>query len=270
MHAGVNFYGLKKKLAEDFDGTIKRLKDIGFTSAEPCVVFDDDQPSFPKEVEKIFNAGLWNYKIAPQRIAKLRDAGLKVVSVHIMGNPNHPLDELAPRMIDFGKKNHISYFVISFNKNLEEMKAMAKVTDKVSRDFAREGLTFVYHNHDPECSFTDGMNALDYILNECPALKLELDVGWVQFSGEDPVAFLKRYKDCIPLLHLKDICEDACPKNREVCFRAIGEGAIPLKAIMDEAKTGSIEEEGIIIDQDDSIGDMLDDLETGLKNISAL
>ena len=39
---------------------------------------------------------------------------------------------------------------------------------------------------------------------------------------------------------------------------------------MDEAKTGSIEEEGIIIDQDDSIGDMLDDLETGLKNISAL
>lgn len=270
MRAGVNFFGLKKKLSEDFDGTIARLKEIGFTSAEVCVVFDDDQPSFPEDVARIFNAGIWNYKVAPEKIAKLRAAGLEVVSVHIMGNPEHPLDELAPRIIAFGKENKISYFVISFNKNLEEMKAMTEVTKKVSEELAREGLTFVYHNHNPECGFTDGVNALDYILDACPGLKLELDVGWVQFSGEDPVKFLERYKDRIPLLHLKDICEGACQENRQVCFRAIGEGAIPLKAIMEEAKTGNIVSEGIIIDQDDSIGDMLEDLKTGLKNISVL
>lgn len=271
MRTGVNFYGLKKKLWEDFDGTIRRLKETGFTSAELCVIFDDDRPQLPGVPEaaaRVFHAGIWHYKEAPEKIRKLREAGLQVVSLQIMGNPNHPLDDLVPRMVSFGKENGISHFCISFNKNLEEMKAMADVTKKVSEAFAREGLTFAYHNHDPECPFTDGVNALDYILDACPALMLELDVGWVAFSGEDPVEFMKRYKDRIALLHLKDICEGACPENRAVCFRAIGEGILPLPEIMREAKTGCIVEEGIIIDQDDSTGDILVDLDRGLKNIS--
>lgn len=272
MHAGVNFFGLKKKLYENFDSTIARLKEIGYTSAEVCVMFGEAEISqknsgMSKELTDIFNAGVWHYKTAPEKIAKLRTAGLQVVSVHVMGNPERPLDELIPYMISFGKEYQITYFVISFNQTLEGMKKMASVTKKVSEELAKEGLTFVYHNHEPECIETDGVNALDFILDECPQLMMELDVGWAQFGGSDPVALLKKYKHRMPLIHFKDISEDACPENREVCFRAIGEGTIPLKEIIDEVKTGGIMEEGLIVDQDDSIGDLLDDLETGLNHL---
>ncbi|HHV12612.1 MAG TPA: hypothetical protein GXX75_20260 [Clostridiales bacterium] len=50
----------------------------------------------------------------------------------------------------------------------------------------------------------------------------------------------------------------------------MGEGSIPLKEIMEEAKNCSLSEYAIIIDQDDSLGDMMADLATGVAKITRL
>ena len=98
-------------------------------------------------------------------------------------------------------------------------------------------------------------------------LKLELDVGWAKFAGASVVGLMKKYRDRIELLHFKDIREDACPENRSTCFTAVGEGSIPLKDILKEAKNCPIAEHGIIIDQDDSPTDILDDIKRGVEHI---
>ena len=120
-----------------------------------------------------------------------------------------------------------------------------------------------------ECIPVNGVTALDYVLEQCPNLGLELDVGWAKFAGADPVVIMKQYHDRIPLLHFKDVSADACAENRDTCFTAIGEGSIPLKGIMAAAKDCAIVEHGLIIDQDDSPTDILDDLGLGAENIRA-
>lgn len=277
MNIGVNFFGPKRKLYHDFEGTLDALKANGFTSAELCVAFagGGEPPKelnlqIPPEVFREMSGGIWDPETAADRLKTVRDHGLTVLSAHVMlGFAFTPevLVDLLPTLLEFGQANRISYYVISPMKGLNAINPFVPALKQVSDALAEAGITLLIHNHEMECISEDGTTALDYLMEQCPNLKLELDVGWAKYAGADPVAIMKKYHDRIPLLHFKDISADACAENRDTCFTAIGEGSIPLKEIMAEAKNCTIVEHGLIIDQDESPTDILEDLTIGLNNI---
>lgn len=277
MNIGVNFFGPKRKLYHSFDGTLDLLKEKGFSSAEICVAFagNGEPPKelnlqIPEEVIREMSGGIWPLETASERLATVRAHGLTVLSCHMMlGFQTTPeqLTGMLPTLLEFGTANQITYYVFSPMKDLNGIKALIPAIKEVSDGLAEAGITLLLHNHEMECIAEDGMTALDYALEQCPNLGLELDVGWAKFAGADPVALMKKYHNRIPLLHFKDVRADACAENRDTCFTAIGEGSIPLKEIMAEAPNCALAEHGLIIDQDDSPTDILEDLALGAKNI---
>ncbi len=280
MNIGVNFFGLKKNLYHDFNGTLEGLKKGGFTFVELCVIFAENlgpseeiRKQLPEETLKEFTGGLWHYKDAGEKINKVRLAGFQVESAHLMvntdGEPESLLEQL-PKVLEFGKENQIKYFVISLMKELKDIKGYVPVLNHMIAELGEAGIQLLYHNHEIECMQEEGTTALDYLLENCPKLMLEPDVGWMKFAGVSSVEWMKKYRDRILLLHLKDIREDACQENRQQCFTAVGEGSIPLKEIMEEARNCPLAEYGVIIDQDDSMGDMLVDLAAGVRHIAEL
>lgn len=277
MNIGVNFFGPKRRLYQDFDGTLETLKQSGITSAEVCIAFEGNgEPpkelnlQIPPEIIRQMSGGIWNLEVAAERLAAVRAHGIPVVSAHVMlgfsFTPESLLAQL-PTLIEFGQDNQLSYYVLSPMKGIDDIKPYVPALREVSDALAQAGITLLLHNHEMECMEQDGTTALDYLMEQCPALGLELDVGWAQFAGADPVAIMDKYRDRIPLLHFKDIRSDASPATRDTCFTAIGEGSIPLRAIMAEAKHCAIVEHGLIIDQDDSPTDILEDLALGAQNI---
>lgn len=279
MNIGVNFFGPKRKLYRDFAGTLDALKQSGFTAVELCVVFagNGEPPKelnlqIPEEIIREMSGGIWPLEVAGERLAAVRARGFNVQSCHMMlGFQTAPeqLISLLPTLLEFGTANQLSYFVFSPMKDLAGIKPMIPAIKAVSDGLAEAGITLLLHNHEMECMEENGLTALDYVLEQCPNLGLELDVGWAKYAGADPVALMKKYHDRIPLLHFKDVRSDACAANRDTCFTAIGEGSIPLREIMAAAKDCAIVEYGLIIDQDDSPTDILEDLANGLKNICA-
>ena len=277
MNIGVNFFGPKFELYRDFDGTLEALKDRGFTSAEICVAFagGGEPPKelnlqLPPEVLAAMKGGIWNREVAERRLQAVRAHGLAVISAHIMlGFSFEPqlLIDLLPELAAFGRENQISYFVLSPMKGLAEMKPLVPALRQLSDGLAQAGISLVIHNQETECIVEDGTTALDYVLEQCPELKLELDVGWAKFAGADPVELMKKYRERLVLLHFKDIRADASPATRHTCCTAVGEGSIPLKEILAEAKNCPIAHHGLIIDQDDSPTDILADLAIGVANI---
>lgn len=277
MNIGVNFFGPKRRLYHDFDGTLERLKAAGITSAEICVAFagGGEPPKelklqIPDEVLREMSGGIWPVEEAPRRLAAVREHGLEVVSVHAMlGFDCSPeqLSAMLPTLLEFGRANRVSYFVISLMKDLEGIRPYIPALRQLSAGLAQAGITLAYHNHEMECIPQDGVSALDFLLEQCPALKLELDVGWATFAGASPVALMKKYRARIPLLHFKDIKADACPANRDTCFTPVGEGSIPLADILKESVHCPLSHQGLIIDQDDSPNDILEDLALGAANI---
>ena len=279
MNVGVNFFGPKRKLYHDFEGTLKALKEKGISSAEICVAFagGGEPPKelnldIPPEIFREMSGGIWDLSVAAERLKTVRAHGLTVLSCHtMMGFQTSPeqLAEMIPTLLKFGQENTISYFVFSPMKDLDSIKPLIPALRQASDALAEAGMTLLLHNHEMECMAENGVTALDYVLEQCPNLGLELDVGWARFAGADPVALMEKYHHRIPLLHFKDITADACAANRDTCFTAIGEGSIPLREIMAAAKHCAIVEHGLIIDQDDSPTDILDDLARGAENIRA-
>ncbi len=277
MNIGVNFFGLKEPLYRDFDDTLKQLKETGFTFGEVCISFggNGEPPkelnlTLSKEVMQTMTAAIWPYEQAAQRLSAVRSHGLHADVVHAMLGFQTGPEELAaaaPHLLEFGKTNDIKYFVISLMKGPDAIVPCIPALADLSSTLAQAGIGLAYHNHDMECVPQNGCSALDILLEQCPDLKLELDVGWAKFAGEDPVTLMKKYRDKLVLLHLKDISPDASPANRDTCCTAVGEGSIPLTDILAEARNCPLYEYGIIIDQDTSEFDILTDLNIGMTHI---
>lgn len=274
MKIGVNFFGPKYKLYSDFDGTLSYLKEAGFTFVEICVTFAEFQPpegsnfKLPVEME----GGIWKLDVAAEQLSRVRAQDLDVLSCHMMlgfqMTPEMILDVI-PTALKFGRENNIRYFVLSPMKGLSVIKTLTPAIKQLSDALAEAGMTLVLHNHETECRPEEGTTALDYLMEQCPNLALELDVGWAKFAGANAVEIMKKYRDRIPMLHFKDLTADACEANRNTCFTPVGEGSIPLREIMAEAPNCALIEQGLIIDQDDSPNDILADLALGVKNIRA-
>jgi sugar phosphate isomerase/epimerase len=114
---------------------------------------------------------------------------------------------------------------------------------------AEAGLRVLYHNHAFEFETTvDGMYGLDYLFSTIPAAAIgaELDTYWVQTGGEDPVAYIKKYADRLPRLHIKD--RAAPPDDAECPFAEVGHGILDWDGIFDAAKSAGVE--WYVVEQD--------------------
>jgi sugar phosphate isomerase/epimerase len=77
----------------------------------------------------------------------------------------------------------------------------------VAEEAQKQGLQFAYHNH----AFEFEVKVRDRFVFDAlydaltPSLaKVEMDLGWVQFAGQDPLSYIAKYQGRLPLLHLKD------------------------------------------------------------------
>ncbi|WP_027482518.1 sugar phosphate isomerase/epimerase family protein [Deinococcus pimensis] len=115
------------------------------------------------------------------------------------------------------------------------------------------GLTFAYHNHVFEFEARhDGEFALDRLWRVAPDVRIELDAAWAFAGGVDPAAYLRGLAARVPLLHVKDVTVHGA--ERETV--ELGEGEVPLPAVLDAARDAGVE--WLIVEQDQCRRDPLE------------
>jgi sugar phosphate isomerase/epimerase len=161
------------------------------------------------------------------------------------------------------------------------------VTNGYARRLADDGIRLYYHNHHIEFAKYDGRLMLDIIADRAPDMGLELDVHWIQRGGKDPVATIRKYRDRVAMIHLKDyrigqvpaeaftaLAEGDVPTFMRaftdvVQFAEVGEGNLDFGAIIDEALASDAEY--LLVEQDQLYGrDVFDCLQTSYDNLVAL
>lgn len=279
MHIGVNTFGLRGPFYRDRDNALERLKACGVSSLEVCVAFPSEERPRKRTAPQDENfdyvearAAIWGNEDAPEKIEEIRRCGLEVFSAHVMFEADTPEDMLIqlPRLRAFSEATGIRCIVFSPSKQSDDLVALIPGFDAVSSALAKDDILFLIHNHEQECMLKGGITGLELVLAQCPALGLELDVGWAEFAGRDSLELMDKLKAQLAMLHLKDIRSDASPETRNRCCTAIGEGSIPLVQIMDKARQLGLGDRRIIIDQDDSPSDILSDIARGMQNIQRL
>ncbi|MEO7120161.1 MAG: sugar phosphate isomerase/epimerase, partial [Ginsengibacter sp.] len=104
--------------------------------------------------------------------------------------------------------------------------------NKAGEACKKANITFGYHNHDSEFDKDNGKVLYDVLLeNTNPEyVKMEMDLGWVIVTGNDPLAYFAKYPGRFPLWHLKDMDLKA---KHSVEF---GKGSLDVKKMLENAK----------------------------------
>ncbi|MDP4162182.1 MAG: sugar phosphate isomerase/epimerase [Bacillota bacterium] len=212
----VQMYTLREESEKDFAGTLKKVAELGFDGVE----FAGYGGMTPKEVK-----------------ALLDELGLQAASSHIS---LEELENNLAQVIEDQKILGSKYIVCPYIENRSENDYLALISllDQAGETCRREGITLLYHNHDFELErLSDGRMALEAIFDDTNPdnLETEFDVYWLTKAGENPVEWLKRYKNRTPLVHLKDMTTDS-----EQFFAELGTGGVDIEAVLNTGKEAGV------------------------------
>lgn len=231
------------KTREDFTATMKKLKAMGYEAVQLS------KTTLPaKEMKEILDG-----------------EGIIPCATH---EPGKDFFENLPRIIDDLHTLDCGYTAYPYPhveyKNARGWLDFARELDRIGETLRKEGIVLTYHNHAIELEKFDGKTVLDIIYDSSCAINLqsELDTHWVQMGGANPIEWIKKMKNRMPLLHLKE----SGVLNGAFTMREIGNGNLPWKEILEEADKGGCL--WYIVEQDSCPGDPFDSLKISFDYLS--
>lgn len=218
---GIQLYSLRGRLAKDFEGTLARVADIGYTEVE-FAGYHDRSPARVK--------------------AALERTGLSAPSAHI---PISHLRERWTRTLDeAGLVGHRYLIVASIPEeeraSRDGMKRIVTLFQRAGAEARAAGLRLGFHNHDVDfvpIGGPGGKAPFDILLEEVDPghLGFELDLYWITKAGGDPLAYFARYPGRFELVHVKD--SGGRPEHRMV---DVGRGTIDFGRIFARRRSAGI------------------------------
>jgi len=211
---GVQLYSVRKEMLADATGTLKQLAKIGYKELESAKSEKGNYYGLkPKEIKKIAN-----------------DLGMTVRSGHVR------IDNEWQKSVDDAAEAGQEYLICSSmpssGQTIENYQKTADIFNKAAEDCKKRNLIFGYHNHEEEFEKVNGQVLYDILLERTdPALvKMEMDLGWLIVTGNDPFKYFEKYPNRFPLWHLKDM---DLTKKESVEF---GKGGVDIKKLLANGK----------------------------------
>lgn len=242
----LQLYSVRTDMESDFDGTLKKVKDLGYDGVE----FAGLHGKSAAEVKKICD-----------------EIGLVPISAHVPYGELVKGEETFKTYAEIGCK----YIVIPWiggeylaggEKNAEFIENVKKFGELANAN----GMKLGYHNHDFEFQKVDGEYKLDRLYSDVSAdlLSTQLDTCWVNVGGENPADYIRKYNGRIEIIHLKDFVggksenmygligadgkEKAEDTSKKFELRPVGYGVQNFPAILDACK--EVNAKWVIVEQD--------------------
>lgn len=212
---GVQLYMFEPDLNRDFDGTLASIAAAGVRSVELASLHRRSAAEFRAALDK---------------------AGLACRSAHVAASSSAPgasglnfddLDKLADQLNLLGAHNAVLPLFqfpkdaiwgapISFMSLIkpdgppitaDRYERMADFLNEKGAVLKKHGIRIGYHNHNLELAPLGDKTGLQILLERTdPSIvDFELDAGWLAAAGQDPAAWLKRYRGRFTQMHVKDI-----------------------------------------------------------------
>ena len=187
---GVQLYTVRKELESDFEGTLRRIADIGYDQVEFAGLFGRD----PNDVRKL-----------------VKKLGIKIAASHINWEKlkDNPESAIAETKSLGAKYMVLAWFPPEQRETLDQWKDWIKLINRAAKMADERGIRFLYHNHNFEFTKIDGVEPYDLLLDTVDRkyVSFELDIYWLKLAGRDPEPLFARYPKGFPFSHVKDMNE---------------------------------------------------------------
>jgi sugar phosphate isomerase/epimerase len=185
---GLQLYSLRAQFAQDFPGTLDKVRDFGIQDVEL--------------------AG--TYGLTPAKFkAELDSRGLKAVSAHYpFERFRDDVEGIAAEAKILGVK-YVGCAWIAHSGPFDEKacREAIRVFNNAGEALQKHGLKFFYHTHGYEFQPYGSGTLFDLLMTETNKenVAYEMDIFWVVHGGQNPVTLFDKYGDRFALVHLKDM-----------------------------------------------------------------
>jgi len=233
MDFGVQIYMFRDRLGPaDLDRTLSLIHSVGYATIE----------TYPL----VYN------RPARELKALIEGIGLRSPSGHF------DYDTLESH-VDYAAELGVEYMICPMLArplwdSLDGFKQAAAHLNKAAAKAQAAGLKFGYHPHNYEFKKLEGGRGFEVLMSELdPSVKLELDIYWAIEAGEDPIALMRKYRDRLALIHIKDRKPATgftySPFDEHAAhYTEAGSGTIDWKAMLGEARRLGVRQ--YFVDQD--------------------
>ena len=249
LPVAVQLYSVRDEMEQDFYGTIKEMKELGYDGVEFAGLFGED----PEKIK-----------------AFCEETGITPISAHV---PYYDMLENPEEVLSDYAKIGCKYVVVPYlteecRPGTDGFAATVEGIRKIGEVAKALGLQLLYHNHDFEFVTIDGEYALDVLYSSISEdiLKTEIDSCWVNVAGVNPAEYIEKYSNRSPVVHLKDfkksgdklgklydligIDDDAQQEEEEdaFSFMPVGYGVQDIPAILAACENAGAE--WVVVEQD--------------------
>lgn len=227
----LQLYTIRDLLAQDYEGTIRKVADMGYVGVETANLFNGS----PASAAKLF-----------------AELGLTVSSAHSA----LPLGDQKQEVIDTMGALSCKHLVLPWQppekfKSLDGIKSICDSLNEAAAVAKANGFQLGYHNHWFEYEVLENRLPVDAMLETLdPDVFFEVDIYWVQTAGQNPVDVVRRLGSRAPFLHIKD-----GPCQIEAPMTALGEGGVDIPGVV-AAGAGSTE--WLVVELDRCATDMVE------------
>lgn len=229
------------ELVKDFDGTVAKVKEMGYDGVEFAGFFRKDAAYARKVCD---------------------DNGLKIISNHTLFEDLYYDTDKRKRIFDDCKTIGADYLVVAYlmedcRPGVGDFAKFVNGMKELGRQALDNGITLCYHNHSFEFEIeVEGKYLYDMIFDNISIelLKPQPDLAWIAVGCEDPVKYMKKYNGNIPTVHLKDFYSEELllrepKKGIRPDFRPVGYGMLDVADVIRTAtKCGT---KWLIVEQDE-------------------
>ena len=248
LPVAVQLYSVRDEMEQDFYGTIKAMKELGYDGVEFAGLFNEEPAKIKAFCEEI---------------------GIIPISAHV---PYYDMLENPEKVIADYAEIGCKYVVVPYlteecRPGTDGFAATVEGIRKIGEAAKKLGIQLLYHNHDFEFVTIDGEYALDVLYSTVPAdiLQTEIDTCWVNVAGVNPAEYIVKYSGRAPVVHLKDFKktgsgqgklydligideEEAEEEEASFSFMPVGYGMQDMPAILAACEDAGAE--WVVVEQD--------------------
>ncbi|MBN1624169.1 MAG: sugar phosphate isomerase/epimerase [Clostridia bacterium] len=228
---GLQLYSIKEIASKNFLGAIELAAGSGYKGVEFAGFFDTPA----KEVMKCLESNNISPCGSHTSIDLITDEFDKTVEYNLAIGNEYIVIPWIPEEMRNSRDSWLS---------------TAERLNALNEKLKKNNLKLGYHNHAFEFEEFNGEYGFDILAeNTSDDIILEMDLYWVEYPGLSAVEYVKKYRNRLELLHIKDLAEDRTSTE-------IGNGKIDFAKIVEAADATEwfiVEQEHFIIPQDKSI-----------------
>lgn len=249
MKLGYQLYSAREDAQKDLKGTLKALAAQGYDGIEIAGFFD------------------WK---AHELAHLMHSLKLKPFSSHV---PLRQIEADPHAVIAYHQALGCRYVVVPYLEDADRpgtprFASVLQTIAEFGRLCRKADLKLLYHNHDFEFVELSGETALDFLFEAIPerVLQTELDTCWIKYAGADPAAYVGKYSNRAPVVHIKDFVgkrgenppyaligleQTAKPAADEpFCFKPVGYGCQDVGSLVKAAQDAGAK--WLVVEQDES------------------